>query len=251
MLAVLVHGVCPGVEVLLEGLKREGLNLAEIDERAVFSQNISSRQTLKETIDVLHKLRARKVLFIGNDGLLQLSYGVCSTGFQVAYVPSADSSLAGKAMGTSTVARFLSHLLTLSKEMRHCNTVKVLLPIGLRNLLSKLPSFLESIDEDEGCSLLVPGSQVKESRIDLREFLNCLDIDERERQHLQTLARNLCEAFTKWKKVHHVFCFDEEPVPISKVYELWKKVKEDEGSSSVREVGDQEYRKLHSGWKDG
>ncbi|WP_165275948.1 hypothetical protein [Thermotoga sp. Ku-13t] len=247
MLAVLTRGICPGFEVLLERLKREGLNPVEINEHAVFSQNISSRETLKMTIDILHKLRARKVLIIGNDELLKLAYGVCSAGFQVAYVPSADSSLVGKALGASTVTRFLVHLLTLAKEMRCCNTMKILLPGGLRGLLSKFEPLFELIDGEEHCFLLIAGIRMKETRIDLREFLNCLDIDEQEKRRLETLAQSLSEAFTEWKKVHHVFCFDEEPVPISKIYELWKKVKEDEGSSSVREVGDQEHRELHSG----
>ncbi|WP_448522896.1 hypothetical protein [Pseudothermotoga sp.] len=243
MLAVLAGGICPGVRSLFEELKRGGLDLFEFNEHANdLSSTVLSPRELRESIDeVQRRYPLEGVLIVGNDEFMKVAYSFCSGGFRTAYVPSADASLAWQGLGVTTIVNHLFHMATLTRRMKNLKTVKIVLPSSLRVLLSKFEMLFEVSEEQKNLVLIIPGEERGESIVRLGGFLNCLEIDERDRECSTTLAQKILEAFTKWRKVHHVFPCGAEPIPISQAYEFWKKVRESEGEPSIREMGDQEH----------
>jgi hypothetical protein len=243
MLAVLAGGICPGVRLLFEELKRDGLDLLEFNEHMndLSSVVLSSHELRKSIDEVQRRYRLEGLLIVGNDEFMKVAYSFCSAGFRTAYVPSADASLAWQGLGVTTIVNHLVRVATLAQRMKNLKTVKIVLPSSLKVLLSKFEPLFEVNEEQKNLVLIIPGEKRGESIVRLGGFLNCLETDERDRECSTTLAQKILEAFTKWRKVHHVFPCGAEPVPISQAYELWKKVRKGEGKPSIREMGDQEH----------
>lgn len=226
MLAVLVGGVCPGANILLEELSRNGLDLVELSEQ-VCNLSLDSREfrTTKSRInEVLYSSDVKRVLIVGNDNFLKLAYSLCSASFQVAYVPSADTTTTCQGLGTVTVTNYLVQLISLARRAGNHKTIRLSLPVSLKSSLTGLNLLLRLIEEEQDLFLMIPGDQSRESTIKLKNFLNCLDVEEYDRECAKTLVYELLRAFSNWPRVHHMFRCHGEPIPISQVYELWKKV---------------------------
>lgn len=243
MLAVFVGGICPGARLLFEELRRSGLDILQLNEQMNdLSVVVASPRELQKRIDEAHQRhRLEGLLFVGNDELMKVAYGLCSAGFRVAYVPSADASLTWQGLGFRTIVSHFVRVATLARSMKSLKTIKIVLPKSLKTHLSRFEPLFEVCEDQKNLVLVIQGEQRGESTIKLEGFLNCLEADERDRECIAKLARKISEAFASWRKVHHVFQCEVEPIPISQAYELWKKVREGEGEPSVREMGDQEY----------
>ncbi|MGE0033390.1 MAG: hypothetical protein AB7S45_05865 [Pseudothermotoga sp.] len=243
MLAVFAGGICPGARLLFEELKRSGLDLLELNEQVNdLSSVVVSPRELQKRIDEAHRrYHLEGLLFVGNDELMKVAYGLCSAGFRVAYVPSADASLTWQGLEFRTIVNHFVRMATLARSMKGLRRIKIVLPKSLKTHLSRFEPLFEVYEDQKNLFLVIQGEQRGESTIKLESFLNCLEADERDRECIAKLAWKISEAFTNWRKVHHVFQCEVEPIPISQAYELWKKVRESEGEPSVREMGDQEH----------
>ncbi|MEN3008010.1 hypothetical protein [Pseudothermotoga sp.] len=243
MVGTIVGGICPGVEELFKELNRSGLMLLNFNENIQdLSQMLESSlsNVRKEIIKIAQRESVQKILVIGNDDALRLAYSFCSVGMNVAYVPSADSSITCRGLGIHTVLNYLMRMLVLTKEVHPQRLVTVLLPRSLGKVLERFGFLFNACTIENSFSLKLPG--VGDTCIvQLQKFLNCLTVEEQDKVCYLKVARKLVQVFTHESKICHAFSCDDDPVPISKVYELLKKVKVDEREPSIRKVGDQEY----------
>lgn len=227
MIGVLVKGVCPGVEELFEELNRSGLKMLNLGDNMVDPSRmleLTSHNIRERVIEIAQSGSVRKILAVGNDDILCLAYSFCSVGLDVAYVPSADSSITSRGLGTRTIVNYLMRMLVLAKETQPRRTIVVVLPKFLDKVLMR-SKFLLDMYTSESSIFLKLSMKGNMSVIHLEGFLNCLTLEEQDRMCYFKVARKLSQAFTQWSKVCHVFFCDDEPMPISRAYELLKKVK--------------------------
>jgi hypothetical protein len=83
MLAVLAGGICPGVRLLFEELKRDGLDLLEFNEHMndLSSVVLSSHELRKSIDEVQRRYRLEGLLIVGNDEFMKVggfSNSLCS-----------------------------------------------------------------------------------------------------------------------------------------------------------------------------
>lgn len=227
MIGVLVWGVCPGVEELFEELNRNGLTMLNLSSNMVDPSRMlepPSRDVLEKVIEIARCRSIQGILAVGNDDILCLAYSFCSIGLDVAYVPSADSSITNQGLGTRTIVNYLMRMFVLAKETQPRRAIVVVLPKFLDKVLTRF-KFLFDMYTNESSIFLKLSMIGDMSVIHLEGFLNCLTLEEQDRICYSKVARKLAQAFTKWPKVCHAFFCDDEPVPISQAYGLLKKVK--------------------------
>lgn len=227
MIGVLVGGVCPGVEELFEELNRNGLTMLNLSNNMMDPSRMlepPSHDIRERVIEIAQRGSIRKILAVGNDGILCLAYSFCSVGLDVAYVPSVDSSITSQGLGARTIVNYLMRMFVLAKEMQPKRTIVVALPKFLDKVLTRF-KFLFDMYTSESSIFLKLSAVGDMSVIRLEGFLNCLTLEEQDRVCYSKVARKLVQAFTQWSKVCHTFFCDDEPVPISQAYELLKRVK--------------------------